>query len=395
MGRARLILQNLVRRSWLASMALCMASAAAMTVVAQAESTSRPQLTVETAEADLTAETLLITGKKLVWSNDTDVQVTLAGAPLVVLSAAETQILAQLPPGLAPGSYLLKVSRGTGTVQNGTFDVAIGGVGPAGPKGPKGDMGDTGPQGLPGATGPEGPRGPQGERGLQGLAGPAGAKGDTGLQGPPGPAGAGSCFDGDFVNCYTGPAGTKGTGLCTSGARTCQSGAFGACVGQTLPVPESCDNRDEDCDGHLDNGVGLPGCTQRYPDADGDGYGSSVAEAACLCPHSASSTNNQDCHDDAANVNPGQTAFFTAPRPQIGGFDYNCSGAEELEYPGVSTECVAILGGWGGYTWEGCTPSGWVGSVPACGQSGSFRACGAIAAYTCGQVVSTRVQACR
>jgi IPT/TIG domain-containing protein len=124
--------------------------AVAMTAVAHAQSTNRPQLVVQRAEADLTSETLLIEGQKLIWNSDSEVVVTLAGTPLEVLSAAETQVLVRLPPGLAPGSYLLKVSRGTGTLQNCAFDVTVGAVGSAGPPGPKGDTGNTGQEGLAG-----------------------------------------------------------------------------------------------------------------------------------------------------------------------------------------------------------------------------------------------------
>src|SRR5262245_20549421 len=154
--------------SWLAPMAVYLASVAAVPTLAQAESKSRPQLIVERAEVDPSAETLLIEGQKLLWRNDKDVLVTLAGTPLVVLSATETDVLAQLPPGLEPGSYQLVVSRGAATVQNGSFDLTVGAVGPAGPPGPKGDMGDPGPQGLPGLPGPSGPPGLKGDPGVDG-----------------------------------------------------------------------------------------------------------------------------------------------------------------------------------------------------------------------------------
>ena len=194
-----------VRLGWrVAGTVLCVAAAVATSGVASAQSTSRPQLVVERAEADLTADTLLIEGRKLLWNNDSAVLVTLAETPLLVLSGTETEVLAQLPPGLVPGSYLLKVSRGQSTVQNDVFDVTIGAVGATGPTGPKGAMGDTGPQGVPGPTGPSGPKGDAGATGSagptgpQGAAGPAGtgSSGPQGLQGIPGPAGP------------TGPAGT-------------------------------------------------------------------------------------------------------------------------------------------------------------------------------------------
>src|SRR5207249_1489623 len=115
-----------VRLGWrVAGTVLCVAAAVAVSGVASAQGTSRPQLVVERAEADLTTDTLLIEGRKLLWNNDSAVVVTLAETPLLVLSGTETEVLAQLPPGLAPGSYLLKVSRGQSTVQNDVFDVTI------------------------------------------------------------------------------------------------------------------------------------------------------------------------------------------------------------------------------------------------------------------------------
>src|SRR5882762_8711101 len=102
------------------STVLCLAAAAAMSRVAHAENnTNRPQLVVLSAEADLNAETLLIEGEKLLSNNDDAVVVTLAGTPLGILDATEFQVLALLPPGLGPGSYLLKVSRGNGARRNG------------------------------------------------------------------------------------------------------------------------------------------------------------------------------------------------------------------------------------------------------------------------------------
>src|SRR5687768_573038 len=98
----------------------------------------RPQLAIARAEADLAAETVLIQGAYFVWTNDDQASVTLAGNPLTILSIDAAHILAQLPAGLNPGGYLLKVSRGSGAVQNGTFDLAVGAVGPEGPQGPQG-----------------------------------------------------------------------------------------------------------------------------------------------------------------------------------------------------------------------------------------------------------------
>nr|MDA3863586.1 MopE-related protein [Deltaproteobacteria bacterium] len=53
-------------------------------------------------------------------------------------------------------------------------------------------------------------------------------------------------------SCYTGPGGTQGVGICSSGTQTCGSGSWGSCLGETLPVSESCDGVDNDCDSATD-----------------------------------------------------------------------------------------------------------------------------------------------
>ncbi len=55
--------------------------------------------------------------------------------------------------------------------------------------------------------------------------------------------------------CYTGSAATRGVGICSDGIQACTGGAYGVCAGQVLPTVETCDGRDEDCDGVVDNGV--------------------------------------------------------------------------------------------------------------------------------------------
>lgn len=63
------------------------------------------------------------------------------------------------------------------------------------------------------------------------------------------------CYPGDFIGCYTGPAATKGKGICKSGTRTCSdAGSWsGACAGQVLPLEQEwCNQLDDDCDGVTD-----------------------------------------------------------------------------------------------------------------------------------------------
>ena len=52
--------------------------------------------------------------------------------------------------------------------------------------------------------------------------------------------------------CYGGPSGTVGKGLCKYGTQTCSAGKWGTCSGQVLPKSESCNGADDDCDGQVD-----------------------------------------------------------------------------------------------------------------------------------------------
>ncbi|TNE44738.1 MAG: VWA domain-containing protein [Deltaproteobacteria bacterium] len=54
--------------------------------------------------------------------------------------------------------------------------------------------------------------------------------------------------------CYGGPTGTQGQGLCRSGTQTCQNGQWGTCQGEVQPTTETCDGKDNDCNGRIDEG---------------------------------------------------------------------------------------------------------------------------------------------
>jgi len=162
----------------------------------------------------------------------------IGAAPLAIILLTPTRIEAALPAGIAPGTYLLTLTVGKQKDKAGgsedrlsdEFWVTLGAQGP---------------------TGPQGPAGPAGATGQQGLAGPVGA---TGPQGPPGTAVA-SCIAGDQVECYSGPAETRGVGACRTGKRTCTAaGAWGACLGEVLPRAEILNGIDDNCDGSVDEG---------------------------------------------------------------------------------------------------------------------------------------------
>jgi hypothetical protein len=55
--------------------------------------------------------------------------------------------------------------------------------------------------------------------------------------------------------CFSGPQGAAGKGSCKAGSRTCNAGKWTECKGEVLPGKEVCDGKDNDCDGKVDNGL--------------------------------------------------------------------------------------------------------------------------------------------
>lgn len=194
--------------------------ALAFLLVAPIVQAQAPQLTIIRAAADqpvdLAVGKILIEGHNFVHGDQVNPVVSLAGETLPIIGVpSATEIVTELPAGYQPGTYLLTVSRGSGSVSSGSFDLTIGAIGPPGPKGD------------PGA---------QGEQGLQGPMGPKGDKGD--------PAALPSCpigqvlvsagpsqwqcrllCSGSFVDPLTDPGNCGGCGLACSSGQACVSGS--------------------------------------------------------------------------------------------------------------------------------------------------------------------------
>lgn len=197
-----------------------------------------------------TPQLLKITGSGLISNQVADVILGDLGS-LIILSNTATEIIAELPVGIANGDYLLTVSIGNGQSQNDEYDLSVGEVGPKGPQGPVGLQGPQGPQGPQGLTGPEGPEGDRGFVGATGLQGPQGQTGPVGATGPKGPQGdvgepgfpgpAGGVAPGTVAVCVS-----PGHIVPSSGSTQCQPAQACSC-GQLLSFQQTGDSRASTC----------------------------------------------------------------------------------------------------------------------------------------------------
>ncbi len=61
-----------------------------------------------------------------------------------------------------------------------------------------------------------------------------------------------NCREGDTRTCYTGVPSTQNVGICHPGTQRCVNNGWGACEGEQTPLPEECDELDNDCDAEVD-----------------------------------------------------------------------------------------------------------------------------------------------
>ena len=239
---------------------------------------------------------------------------------------------------------------------------------------------------------------------------------------------SGNCIDGVCCdtpcsgNCMTCGGATPGTcanyaagtdpqsecGLYTcNGAGACYASCSGVCSGQCKSASHCSGSS---CASDLANGMACTAacqcatgaCTAFYPDGDGDGYGLPLAPILrCGTTLAGHSTNNTDCCDTDSAARPGATGWFTTPRAVCGGYDYNCSGANDFQY--TNTDSCQVSGAC--FTFDRLceTPyAGWVGPlVIPCGNSGSYYAsctvtstCGGAGTTCTPSSSTTRTQGC-
>jgi cysteine-rich repeat protein len=152
-------------------------------------------------------------------------------------------------------------------------------------------------------------------------------------------------------------------------------------------APECGDGKDNDCDKQVDELPNAP--VKCYLDKDADSYAvdatGMVTNANCKCPtgytlRDPTVAGNKDCQGSNGSVFPGQAGWFsTGYCPSLfclptskKSFDYNCDGKETQRYQVVAPPACKKLSLLGKTV---CLGDGWVGTVPACGVSGSYRNC--------------------
>ncbi len=163
--------------------------------------------------------------------------------------------------------------------------------------------------------------------------------------------------------CYDGPAGTKDVGVCHGGTSTCTSGAWTACLGEVVPTPEICDGLDNDCNGHVDDQVAPPNgqaaCYSGPPSSlDPSGH----PQGSCRAGTWTCSAASWSCQGEVL------------PRFEIcepSGSDENCNGVVDENCSCVPGQSQACYGGPSGTSGVGECRQG----THTCDPTGRWSAC--------------------
>lgn len=159
----------------------------------------------------------------------------------------------------------------------------------------------------------------------------------------------GDCDDTDItldLDDMDGDGYTSCDGDCNESERTFHPGAT-----------ETCDDRDEDCDGVADNGLST---STYYLDSDSDGYGNAASPVTDCAAPSGTVSNDDDCNDSSYAVYPGATETCN-------GSDDDCDGTndEDFDVDGDGTLSEATCPAYG----DDCDDSEattYVGAVESC-----------------------------
>ncbi|TNE52133.1 MAG: hypothetical protein EP343_01680 [Deltaproteobacteria bacterium] len=132
--------------------------------------------------------------------------------------------------------------------------------------------------------------------------------------------------------CYTGPEKTKEKGACRGGFQICKAGAWGACEGEVLPKQEVCDNgRDDDCNGIADDPL-LCGPAPK-PDgesSDEEGSEEQVGEPAAEAAEEAAKESASEAVADAGQGRETQPTESASSPDSSSGTESSTDGAVDV-----------------------------------------------------------------
>ncbi len=146
------------------------------------------------------------------------------------------------------------------------------------------------------------------------------------------------CMPNQTRPCYDGPAGTQGQGECKAGTQTCTNNAWGPCQGQINPTQETCDGKDNNCDGKVDEGcqcrngesqdcyTGSVGCTNQN--------GSWQCTSPCQ-------KGTQTCRGNRWENCVGETL---PQKETCDGNDNDCDGKVDEDFPTKGQHCTSGQG---------------------------------------------------
>ncbi|TNE47868.1 MAG: hypothetical protein EP343_18200, partial [Deltaproteobacteria bacterium] len=137
------------------------------------------------------------------------------------------------------------------------------------------------------------------------------------------------CFPGEIKPCYTGPEGTLNVGSCAAGRTLCDaskrewSTEASACIDDVKPTEETCNGRDDDCDGDVDEG--LPQCVcEKVGDKEPCYTGPSGTENLGICK-----TGTRTCEEKGSQDKRWSTCqaqVLPKSTDECNGLDDNCNG---------------------------------------------------------------------
>ncbi|MCA9527935.1 MAG: hypothetical protein KC549_16725, partial [Myxococcales bacterium] len=147
-----------------------------------------------------------------------------------------------------------------------------------------------------------------------------------------------ACADGDERECYDGPAGTAGVGVCRLGGQRCVNGVWASCQGAVVPAMEQCgDGDDNDCNGVADcfdpvcEGVPDCGCTPQ--------------PEQCLNGEDDDCDTIADCNDPDCIGTPECGCAPSEAGLCVNGFDDDCDGAIDCSDPDCLSDPACVCAG--------------------------------------------------